>query len=85
MRNIVRVGDMLRPYGGQVLEGRYECLGPPVACVGDAARCNKHGLTLIAEGCAESWVDGRPVALDGHRCECGCTLVSSAPDFLVAP
>ncbi|MBE9326178.1 PAAR domain-containing protein, partial [Klebsiella pneumoniae] len=23
---------------------------------------------------------GQPVALHGHRCACGCTLVSSNPD-----
>ncbi|MCY1285677.1 PAAR motif protein [compost metagenome] len=85
MKPVIRQGDTLRPYGGQVLEGHYECLGLPIASQGDAVRCNQHGLTRIAQGSSESWVNGRPMALDGHRCECGCTLVSSAPDFLVAP
>lgn len=82
MKPVIRQGDTLRPYGGQVLEGQYDCLGLPIACQGDAVRCNQHGLTRIAEG-SQAWVNDRPVALEGHRCACGCTLVSSAPDFLV--
>jgi uncharacterized Zn-binding protein involved in type VI secretion len=37
-------------------------------------------MTTIAEGSALTTVDGQPVALHGHRCACGCTLVSSFPD-----
>lgn len=83
MKPIVRKGDTLRPFGGVVLEGHYECEGLPMACMGDAARCNKHGMTRIAEGSGLSEIDGRPLALDGHRCACGCTLVSSLPDTQV--
>lgn len=83
MKAIVRKGDTLRPFGGEVLEGHYECDGLPMACKGDAARCNQHGLTRIAEGSSLSEIDGQPLALDGHRCACGCTLVSSLPDTQV--
>ena len=48
MMPLVRKGDPLRPFGGEVLEGHYLAFGKPVACMGDAARCNKHGLTRIA-------------------------------------
>ena len=37
-------------------------------------------MTRIEEGSALSEIDGRALALDGHRCVCGCTLVSSLPD-----
>ncbi len=77
MLPLVRLGDPLRPFGGEVLEGHYEAFGKPVACVGDKARCKKHGITTIMEGASDSTMDGQPVALDGHRCECGCRLVSS--------
>lgn len=80
MKNVVRRGDTLREFGGEVLEGHYECQGLPMACLGDAVRCNRHGATRIAQGSSLTEIDGRPVALDGHRCECGCTLVSSLPD-----
>ena len=87
MMPLVRKGDPLRPFGGEVLEGHYLAFGKPVACMGDAARCNKHGLTRIAQGGAGTTMDGQPVALDGYRCDCGCTLVSTlaATDMVVAP
>ena len=50
MLPLVRMGDSLSPFGGEVLEGHYEAFGKPVACVGDQARCDLHGLTHITEG-----------------------------------
>lgn len=84
MKPVVRLGDTLHPHGGEVLHGRYDCDGKPVACEGDAVRCNLHGLTVIAEGSALMTMDELAVALDGHRCACGCTLVSSLPDTRVS-
>ncbi|HHC1501906.1 TPA: PAAR domain-containing protein, partial [Klebsiella pneumoniae] len=55
-----------------------------IAVKGDAVKCNKHGMTKIVEGSSLTKVDGQPVALHGHRCACGCTLVSSNPDCRVA-
>jgi uncharacterized Zn-binding protein involved in type VI secretion len=84
MPAVVRLGDTLREYGGEVLEGHSECHGLPMACVGDAVRCNQHGMTRIVEGSDLTQINGQPVALHGHRCGCGCTLVSSMPDTEVA-
>lgn len=84
MKSVIRQGDTLEEYGGEVLDGHHDCYGKPVACQGDAVRCNLHGLTEIAEGSDLLHHDGRPAALHGHRCQCGCTLVSSLPDSLVA-
>lgn len=84
MKSVIRQGDTLREYGGEVLEGHYECDGSPIACLGDAVRCNLYGRTEIAEGSDLLHIDGRPAALHGHRCKCGCTLVSSMPDTEVA-
>lgn len=83
MKNIIRQGDSLREYGGKVLSGHYLCFGKAIACKGDPVQCQRHGMTTIAEGSAISQVDGQPVALHGHRCACGCTLVSSFPDFRI--
>jgi len=77
MLPLVRKGDSLIPFGGEVLEGHYEAFGMPVACVGDQVRCDFHGLTRIKEGTSIAIMDGSPVALHGYRCECGCELVSS--------
>jgi uncharacterized Zn-binding protein involved in type VI secretion len=84
MKAVIRQGDTLREHGGEVLEGHYLCHGLPIAAQGATVHCNMHGLTEIAEGSDLFQVDGCPVALDGHRCGCGCTLVSSMPDTLVA-
>lgn len=84
MKPVIRQGDTLKEYGGEVLEGLYECHGKPIACMGHAVRCNLHGLTEIAEGSDLLHLDERPAALDGHGCKCGCTLVSSMPDTQVA-
>lgn len=84
MKAIIRKGDTLREEGGEVLDGHYLCDGLPIACLGDAVECNLHGRTEIDEGSELFLMDGRPVALDGHHCACGCTLVSSMPDTLVA-
>ncbi|MED5609068.1 PAAR domain-containing protein [Pseudomonas sp. JH-2] len=79
MLPLVRQGDPLRPYGGEVLDGHYLAFGKPVAFVGGRARCNKHGMTQIVEGGSLSTVRGKAVALDGHRCACGCQVVSTLP------
>ncbi|PWU29043.1 PAAR domain-containing protein [Pseudomonas sp. RW407] len=87
MKPVVRVGDPLRPYGGEVLEGRYLAFGKPLAYLGARARCNKHGMTRIGQGASLSTLGGQAVALDGHLCECGCTVVSTLPltSMSVAP
>ncbi|MDF9906651.1 UNVERIFIED_ORG: putative Zn-binding protein involved in type VI secretion [Pseudomonas reinekei] len=87
MLPLVRMGDSLSPFGGEVLDGHYEAFGKPVACMRDRARCDLHGMTHISEGTSVAIMDEKPVALDGHRCECGCRLVSSlaASSMAVAP
>lgn len=84
MKQLIRQGDSLEEFGGEVLEGHYECHGQPIACQGDAVRCNLHGRTRIAEGSDLLLINGRPAALHGHACKCGCTLISSMSETLVA-
>ncbi|HCC3327741.1 TPA: PAAR domain-containing protein [Salmonella enterica] len=84
MKAVIRQGDALREYGGCVLGGHYDCFGKGIACKGDAVKCNKHGMTTIAEGSTLTDIGGKPVAMHGHRCACGCTLVSSFPDCEIA-
>lgn len=84
LKKIVRQGDTLREYGGTVLSGKYLAFGKPIARVGDAVQCNKHGATTIIEGAAGTMINGKSVALDGHRCTCGCALVSSLQEMDIA-
>jgi len=83
MKFVIRQGDALREFGGEVLEGHYPYYGKPIACQGDAVLCALHGLNAIAEGSDLYEVDGCAVALAGHRCACGCTLVSSMDEGTV--
>lgn len=82
MIGVIRLGDRLSS-GGEVLTATscIKFLGLKGACVGDQVFCPLpgHGLNAIAEGDEKSTYIGRPIALDGHRCECGCTLMTSLP------
>ncbi|MCP1292301.1 PAAR domain-containing protein [Chromobacterium sp. S0633] len=81
MSRVIRQGDRLSS-GGTVLQGSGlgGHLQQPLARKGDPVFCplKDHGHNRIAEGAAHWLLDGRPVALEGHRCECGCTLLSSS-------
>ena len=82
MKGVIRIGDKLSS-GGEVTSAQPGMLfdGREVAAVGDAVFCPLpgHGPNTIAEGDPGSTRKGRPIALDGHRCECGCNLISSLP------
>lgn len=83
MNGIIRIGDR-NSSGGTVLGGssamRFDGIG--VARQGDPVNCPLpgHGRTSIAEGHPTFMDEGVPVAFNGHRCACGCTLVSSLPE-----
>ncbi|MBB5191618.1 putative Zn-binding protein involved in type VI secretion [Silvimonas terrae] len=82
MQKIIRLGDTLREFGGEVTSAAkgIKIKGKAPACKGDTANCHQHGPTRIAEGSPRTRFGGAEVALDGHHCECGCTLVSSMPE-----
>ncbi|NWE42691.1 PAAR domain-containing protein [Pseudomonas yamanorum] len=83
MKNIIRIGDKTTG-NGTVLSGsssmRFANIG--VARHGDPVECpvSGHGRTVIAEGNPAFRDDGITVAFQGHRCACGCTLISSLPE-----
>ncbi len=82
MRGVIRIGDS-NTHGGQVLTGSSKMIfdGRAVARKGDRVSCPLHGENEIVEGDELFTDQGLPVALDGHRCACGCTLISSLPQF----
>lgn len=51
---------------------------------GDEVRCPAHGVVRIVEGDSSTMLDGRPVALEGHRTECGAVLIGNAANGAVA-
>lgn len=82
MQAFIRVGDKTTG-DGEVLAGSPKMIFEhrPLARKGDPVTCPKkgHGDNHIAEGDELMTDNGIPIALHGHRCECGCTLISSLP------
>lgn len=81
MPGIIRIGDTTSS-GGKVLQGSSGVTfqGKEASCFGDKVSCPVHGKTTIAEGDEGSKINGKPVALHGHRCGCGCILITSLPN-----
>ncbi|MNJ20584.1 hypothetical protein D3C77_149190 [compost metagenome] len=76
MRGVVRIDDKLTSGGvvitaavGMTFLGRAKVSCPLPG----------HGVNAIAEGDDAATFLGRPIALHGHRCQCGCLLISSLP------
>lgn len=82
MKGVIRIGDKSTG-GGTVLSGssKMKFGGVGAARLGDPVSCSVegHGQTVIAEGHPTFKDNGVPVAFHGHRCACGCTLISSLP------
>jgi len=68
-------------HGGTVItaSSTHTIGGIGIARVGDKIACPTpgHGVNVIVEGATTYLVDGRMVALHGHKCACGCSLISS--------
>lgn len=81
MQGIIRIGDRTTS-GGKVLSGSEKMVfdGIGVARVGDPVSCPAHGPTVVAEGNPSFKDNGILVAFHGHRCACGCALLTSLPE-----
>lgn len=79
-RHVVRLGDPTT-HGGQVVSASATRFinGKQVARMGDHATCPLpgHGIVTIIEGDPFWTDDGKPIALEGHKCSCGCSLIST--------
>ncbi len=80
MRRVIRLGDPTS-HGGKVASaaGNYSMMGKNVARVGDICTCpiKGHNNCTIAEGDPNWTIDGRAVALEGHKTSCGAVLIST--------
>lgn len=80
MRRVIRLGDPTS-HGGKVASaaGNYSMMGKGVARVGDICTCpiKGHNNCTIAEGDPNWTIDGRAVALEGHKTSCGAVLIST--------
>ncbi|APW35842.1 hypothetical protein RD110_00275 [Rhodoferax koreense] len=83
-RYIILVGDRTSD-GGVVITGSPtdHVHGRAIARQGDLVDCPRHGVNAIVEGDDVTRLDGRPMALEGHRTECGCTLIGGGHGTVV--
>ena len=84
-KRVIRLGDPTT-HGGTVVSAttNYIMFGKEVAGRGDKATCPRpgHGVVTIVEGDPLWTVNGKNVALEGHKCSCGCSLISTLPKVL---
>lgn len=85
-KGFVLLGDKTT-HGGTVVSASSTMYvrGNLVALLGDLVACPIpfHGTNPIIEGSPEWTSDGRPVVVDGCRSQCGCRVISSAPDCAI--
>lgn len=79
-KHVVRLGDPTS-HGGTVVSaaGNYSIMGKPVARMGDKCTCPLpgHSNCVIVEGDPTWTIDGRHVALEGHKLSCGGVVLST--------
>jgi len=87
MSNGLVLLDDKTTHGGYVISASSNMTvdGKRVALVGDKVSCpvNGHGTNSIIEGSPQRISNGRSVVVDGGRCQCGCTVISSAMNSTV--
>ena len=78
MRMLIVVGDRTSS-GGHVITGSpfTDIEGKAVARINDQATCPLHGGAFpIVSGDTTLIIDGQPVAREGDRLACGCSLIA---------
>ncbi|AVF37531.1 PAAR domain-containing protein [Rahnella sikkimica] len=85
-KGFVLLGDKTT-HGGAVISASSTMIvnGKAVALVGDKISCPVpgHGTNQIVKGSSEWSSDGKAIVVDGCRCQCGCQVISSAPDCAI--
>ncbi|EAA8471446.1 PAAR domain-containing protein [Salmonella enterica subsp. enterica] len=86
MKGFVVLGDKTT-HGGTVISASSTMVvnGKSVALIGDKVSCPVpgHGVNAIVEGTAHWVSDGKLVVVDGCQCECGCKVISGAPEMSI--
>lgn len=85
-KGFVLLGDKTT-HGGTVISATSTMVvnGKKVALVGDKVSCPipGHGVNQIVEGSPEWSSDGKAIVVDGCKCQCGCQVISGAPDCVI--
>ena len=81
----IRLGDATS-HGGAVTStaDHTTTMGKPLACVNDRCSCPipGHANCVIVEGDPNWTIDGRAVALHGHKTSCGATLIATVQNVV---
>ncbi|ROP61779.1 putative Zn-binding protein involved in type VI secretion [Enterobacter sp. BIGb0383] len=82
----VLLGDKTT-HGGEVISASSTMIvnGRKVALVGDMVSCPQtgHGPNPIIEGSSEWSSDGKAIVIDGCKSQCGCQVISGAPECAI--
>lgn len=85
-KGFVLLGDKTT-HGGCVISASSTMIvnDKKVALIGDMMSCPVpgHGTNPIVEGSPEWSSDGKAVVVDGCKCQCGCQVISSAPECAI--
>lgn len=85
-KGLVLLGDSTS-HGGKVISASSNITvdGKKAALIGDLVSCPiyGHGNNPIVEGAPHRTLNGRAVVVDGCKCLCGCTVISSAMNSTV--
>lgn len=85
-KSFVLLGDKTT-HGGEVISASSTMIvnDKTVALIGDKVSCPKegYGINDIIEGSPEWSSDSKAIVVDSCHCECGCQVVSSAPDCAI--
>lgn len=85
-KGFVLLGDKAT-HGGEVISASSTMIvnNKSVALIGDKISCPipGHSINAIIESSSEWSSDGKAIVVDGCRCECGCQVISSAPDCAI--
>lgn len=85
-KRIITMADAVSAEGFPVVligNPRHTCNGKPMVFKGSPTVCTKpfpngvpHGPGMVTQGSSIYTIDGQPVALEGDKLSCGCTLKS---------
>lgn len=86
LKGLVLLGDKTT-HGGRVISASSAFIvnGKRVALTGDKVSCPiiGHSINAIIDGSTQWSSDGKFFIVDGCRSECGCQVISSAPDCAI--
>lgn len=63
----------------------HDCKWKARSAGGDKVSCPipGHGTNAIIEGAPEWSSDGKAIVVDGCKCQCGCQVISGAPECAI--